>query len=422
MAPPGVLNSEGAEAENALAAARRAFDEETTAMELVLLRMQERNQELCSDTAALREQVGVLQQALAEHEHLFRVLRFVLRLREDALHAASTATTADTELTRLREENAALQGLACDYAAFSRLRVQVYLLREAEARRAQAPSTFQEWENRVQELSSLVADLEKKCRDLLRRVHHGDDSDEMQLIKEEEEEEVEKGDGSKEGVAVKQETAHNGAESDESDDRMDLESPVKKPRREEGDTKAPTTDALKAEVERLREENARLVREAEEARQRAEQAESDFVGMGEALERSEKENARLRQSAATASASAATSGAGAAQEQAALEKLRGEKERIERQHSKLVQTLEDVEKRRAGERAEALKVIAQKARELSERDETIAELRRTQERLLAQLAAVHGDEGSKSTEKPGQSTQEVLQAIEAMSDSDDDAL
>ena len=167
-----------------------------------------------------------------------------------------------------------------------------------------------------------------------------------------------------------------------------------------------------------------MVREAEEARQRAEQAESDFVGMGEALERSEKENARLRQCAATASTSATASGkgAGAAQEQAALEKLRGEKERIERQHSKLVQTLEDVEKRRAGERAEALKVIAQKARELSERDETIAELRRTQERLLAQLAAVHGDEGSKSTEKPGQSTQEVLQAIEAMSDSDDDAL
>ena len=421
LAPPGVLNSEGAEAESALAAARRAFDEETTAMELVLLRMQERNQELCSDTAALREQVGVLQQALAEHEHLFRVLRFVLRLREDALHAASASSSADAELTRLREENAALQGLACDYAAFSRLRVQVYLLREAEARRAQAPSTFQEWENRVQELSSLVADLEKKCRDLLRRVHHGDDSDEMQLIKEEEE--VVKDESSKESdVVVKQETAHNGVENDESDDRMDLESPVKKPRREEGDAKAPTADALKAEVERLREENARVVREAEEARQRAEQAESDFVGMGEALERSEKENARLRQSAATASASATASGkgAGAAQEQAALEKLRGEKERIERQHSKLVQTLEDVEKRRAGERAEALKVIAQKARELSERDETIAELRRTQERLLAQLAAVHGDEGSKSTEKPGQSTQEVLQAIEAMSD--DDAL
>ena len=424
LAPPGVLNSEGAEAESALAAAQRAFDEETTAMELVLLRMQERNQELCSDTAALREQAGVLQQALAEHEHLFRVLRFVLRLREDALHAASASSSADAELTRLREENVALQGLACDYAAFSRLRVQVYLLREAEARRAQAPSTFQEWENRVQELSSLVADLEKKCRDLLRRVHHGDDSDEMQLIKEEEEEEEEKDESSKESdVVVKQETVHNGAENDESDDRMDLESPVKKPRREEGDAKAPTADALKAEVERLREENARVVREAEEARQRAEQAESDFVGMGEALERSEKENARLRQCAATtASATASGKGAGAAQEQAALEKLRGEKERIERQHSKLVQTLEDVEKRRAGERAEALKVIAQKARELSERDETIAELRRTQERLLAQLAAVHGDEGSKSTEKPGQSTQEVLQAIEAMSDSDDDAL
>ena len=53
-------------------------------MELVLLRMQERNQELCSDTAALREQVSVLQEALAEHEHVFYGLRFALRLRAAA--------------------------------------------------------------------------------------------------------------------------------------------------------------------------------------------------------------------------------------------------------------------------------------------------------------------------------------------------
>ena len=425
----------------ALAEARREFEEETTSMELVLLRMQERNQELCSDTAALREQVSVLQEALAEHEHVFYGLRFALRLRDDALravHAGATTALQDAELARLRQENEALHGFACDYAAFARLRVQVYLLREAESRRAQAPSTFREWENRVQELSALVADLEKKCRDLLARVHRGGDADpdDMQLVRDGEDDDGDEGHGE---TGAEHESLHSPVRT-VGDDNMDLESPVKRPRHSggEGSTSSSSSvgngDVLHEEVARLREENARLAREAEAARKRAEQVESDFVGMGEALERSEKENTRLRRS--VAAASTATKAAAAAAEAAAtatatergddgeVEALRSAKERIERQHSKLVQTLEDVEKRRAGERAEALKVIAQKARELSAKDEAIAELQRAQEQLLAQLAAVQRTAESSAAvaaaERPGRTTQQVLQEIEAMSDSDSD--
>ena len=420
----------------ALAEARREFEEETTSMELVLLRMQERNQELCSDTAALREQVSVLQEALAEHEHVFYGLRFALRLRDDALravHAGATTALQDAELARLRQENEALHGFACDYAAFARLRVQVYLLREAESRRAQAPSTFREWENRVQELSALVTDLEKKCRDLLARVHRGGDGDpdDMQLVRDGEDDDGDEGHGE---TGAEHESLHSPVRT-VGDDNMDLESPVKKPRHSgsssEDGVDSTSGDALHEEVARLREENARLAREAEAARKRAEQVESDFVGMGEALERSEKENTRLRRS--VAAASTATKAAAAAEAAATatatergddgeVEALRSAKERIERQHSKLVQTLEDVEKRRAGERAEALKVIAQKARELSAKDEAIAALQRAQEQLRAQLAAVQrtaaGSAAAVGAERPGRTTQQVLQEIEAMSDSD----
>ena len=403
-------------------------------MELVLLRMQERNQELCSDTAALREQVSVLQEALAEHEHVFYGLRFALRLRDDALravHAGATTALQDAELARLRQENEALHGFACDYAAFARLRVQVYLLREAESRRAQAPSTFREWENRVQELSALVTDLEKKCRDLLARVHRGGDGDpdDMQLVRDGEDDDGDEGHGE---TGAEHESLHSPVRT-VGDDNMDLETPVKKPRHSgsssEDGVDSTSGDALHEEVARLREENARLAREAEAARKRAEQVESDFVGMGEALERSEKENTRLRRS--VAAASTATKAAAAAEAAATatargddgeVEALRSAKERIERQHSKLVQTLEDVEKRRAGERAEALKVIAQKARELSAKDEAIAALQRAQEQLRAQLAAVQrtaaGSAAAVGAERPGRTTQQVLQEIEAMSDSD----
>ena len=456
---------------------KKEFEEEITSMELVLLRMQERNQELCSDADALREQVAALQQTQSDYEQLFFQLKFMLKLRQDEIQKlimnheeGGNSSVSESELARLRRENTALQNLACDYETFARLRVQVYLLREAEAKRAQMPNTFQEWENRVQELTSLVSDLEKKCRDLLNRVHQKGDSgpDDMQIVED---------DDDRPSMTVSDMisdmTDQKPKEASDEDVDMELESPQKRAR-VSVDVPSPhpgadvdvdvdanvaavdedlILDPLRNEIARLREQNAKLASEAEEAKKRAEQIENDFVGMGEALERCEQENAMLRKNIASVSPSSKEESSGGAGEKRGvsesdvIEQMKKDLEKSEKEQSRLSQSLHDLEIQRANERSESLKAIAQKEKEVSAKDEEIAELREAQKKLQEQLLRVEGElaaaknasvcvspvapkhqtfgkskEASRLAVNPQftMSTQEVLRQIEALSDSDDE--